>query len=95
MSKRKTDKDMTVMELARITNRAFGDLEIRFDGIDEQFRDIRSELRGFATKRDLHETEGRLLAAIGGVEVKRPEFDALKNDVTDLSGRVTFLEKRP
>ena len=93
MLRKKTQKDMSVMDLARITNRSFGDLEIRFDAIDEQFRDIRVEMRGFSTKRDLQETEDRLLAAINGVEIKRLEFDALKNDVADLSGRVATIEK--
>jgi hypothetical protein len=89
MRQKKIKIDMTVSELARITNTAFTEMETRFSA---EFRDIRNQM---ATKTDLRETEERLLFAIDKTLVRKSDFDALKNDVADLSGRVTFLEKRP
>ncbi len=78
---------MTVAELAQMTNIAFTDFEIR---MQVGFQDLRHEIQ-----IGLRETERRLIDAINGIEVRKPEFDALKNDIEDLSGRVGFLEKKP
>jgi len=93
MRQKKFKDEMTVGELARMTNVAFVDLEVRFQEMHHEmqagFQEIRRDFRV-----ELRETEMRLLDAINGVEVRRPEFDALKNDVEDLSGRVEFLERK-
>lgn len=98
MKQKKLKENMTVVELARMTTIAFTDFEIR---VRAGFQEMRHEMQaGFQEIRrdfqiDLRETESRLIDAINGIEVRRPEFDALKGDVEDLSGRVEFLEKEP
>jgi len=90
MGQEKFKDDMTISELARMTNRAFIDLETRMQtGFQELRRDIHGEI-----KIIIHETEERLLGGINGIEVHKPEFDALKNDVNDLADRVGILEKK-
>lgn len=84
---------MTVTELARMTNITFTNFEARMQiGFQEVRREIQSDLRGVEGRP--FETERRLIDAINGIEIRRPEFDAPKNDVEDLSGRVGFLEKK-
>jgi hypothetical protein len=98
MRRKKFKDEMTIAELARTTNTAFNKVEIRFQemrhemqaGFQEVRRDFRIDLR--EVERHILETEEHLLDAINGVEVRRPEFDALKGDVEDLSGRVGILE---
>ena len=93
MRQKKFKDDMTVVELARMTNTAFTEFEIRFQA---SIKEMRYEMQsGFREIRiDFRETEKRLLNAINGTEVRRPEFDMLKCDVEDLSGRVGILEKK-
>jgi len=89
MKQRKFKDGMTVTELARVTNMAFNKVETRFQEMNHEME------AGFQKIHiDLSETERRLVDAINNVEVRRPEFDALKEDVEDLSGRVGILEKK-
>ncbi len=78
---------MTLDELAQMTQRGFL-------GVDERFANIEKQLKNFATKKDLQETEEHLLDAIKGIEVKRHDFDALKSEVGDLSQRIVGIEKK-
>ena len=94
MADDKSEQEMTVAELARITGLSFSSLETglekRFDAIDNQFRDMRNEMIGFAEKSDLREFESRLLTVLNRIESKLPDFDVMKADIADLSGRVTI-----
>jgi len=87
MGQEKVNNEMTVAELARMTNIAFTDLETR---MQVGFIGVRRDIQG-----EIHGVERRLIDAINGIEVRKPEFEALKNDIEDLSGRVGFLEKKP
>jgi hypothetical protein len=93
MTKQKSQNCMTVDDLARVTNRAFGDLEKsldeRFDGVHQEIRDFRIE-----AAVNLRETEQRLVDALNRIEIKLPHFETLKVDVEDLSDRVGILEKK-
>jgi len=51
-------------------------------------RDVEKNLTG-----KMAESEDRLLSAIRGIEVRREDFDSLKEDVHDLARRVARLEK--
>ena len=87
MGQEKIKDGMTIAELARMTNIAFTDLETRMQA---GFIGVRRDIQG-----EIHGVERRLIDAINGIEVRKPEFDALKNDIENLSGRVGFLEKKP
>ncbi len=52
------------------------------------FQDVRRDLHV-----DFRKIGERLLDAINGIEVRRPEFDAFKNDVEDFSGLIYFFGK--
>lgn len=88
----------TIDKLARMTAQGFEAVDKKFgaieEKIDEEIGALRGELKNFATKSDLAQTEERLLTAINGIEIKRPEFEILKNDVKDLSHRVSASEKK-
>jgi polyhydroxyalkanoate synthesis regulator phasin len=86
MEQEKFKNDMMVSELARMTNVAFIDLEVR---MQTGFQKIRRD-----THIEFHETERRLLDAINGIGVRKPEFEALRDDIESLSDRVNSLEKK-
>lgn len=90
---KESTKDMTIEQLARMSQKEFAAIGEKIDEVREE---LREEMKtGFAqTTSDLSETEGRLLNAIAGVEVKRREFDSLKGDVAELDARVGSLEKK-
>ena len=64
MKQEKSKDNMTVAELARMTNVAFSEVEIRFQEVQASFRDLRHEMHA-----NLRETERHLIDAINGVEV--------------------------
>lgn len=46
------------------------------------------------SKDDLRESEERLLFAIKGIDIRRPGFEALVDDVKELARRVNALENK-
>jgi hypothetical protein len=90
-------REITLEELARLTQEGFKAVDSRFAAVDASFEAVDAKLARLeskmATKSDLRESEERLLQAISGNEVRRPDFEALQHDVEDLSGRVKSLEK--
>lgn len=83
----KPQKKVTIEKLAQMSQKEFTAIGEKIDGVRDE---LRGEMKtGFAQARaDLQETEERLLNAITGVEVKRPEFDSLKGDVGRLEKKV-------
>jgi hypothetical protein len=79
--------EQQIEELAHLTQRGFLDVQKGMATMDAR---LRQEL---ATKRDLRETEERLLDAVRGTEVKRRDLEALADQVEQLTGRVAALEK--
>jgi hypothetical protein len=53
---------------------------------------VREDISGL--RRELHESEGRLLNAIRGIEVRRQDFDTLQAQVEDIGRRLKVVEKR-
>lgn len=88
---KKIKKGITVDQLARTTQRGFVE-------VDEKLLDIQHDVSGLATKEELRttiqESEGRLLDAIKSIDVKRAEIEDLREDVKELIGRVSMLEKK-
>lgn len=74
-------KEITLEDVARMTQEGF-------EAVGAELHQVRKEVAG-----QIRESEERLLQAISGVEVRRPEFEALQHDVEDLSGRVGALEE--
>ena len=95
---KKLKKSLTTDELARMTQRGFA-------AVDEKFIEVHHEMLKLATKDDLRESvkglkndiqesEGRLLNAIKGIDVKRAELEDLREDVKELAVRVSAFEKK-
>lgn len=83
-----TVKPITIDKLARMTQAEFATVR------EEMAAGFAAVHREMATKRDLAESEERLLDAIRGIEVRKNDFDALKHEVERLGRRVSYLEKR-
>ncbi len=60
---------VSIEKLAHMTQKGFA-------AVDEKFAEIRREM---ATKSELRETEEHLLDVIRGIEVRRPEFEAVQS----------------
>ena len=89
-----------IEKFAQATQKEFLSINKRFNKLEnemvtkkdfEQFG-VEVDLR-FATKNDLQITEQRLLYAINNTEVKKRDFESLKDDVDELDSRVATLEK--
>lgn len=94
--------DQKIDELARMTERGFGEVHNEVSSIRKEMAtkaDLRematkADLRELATKVELRETEEHLLDAMRGIEVKRRDFEALTDVVESLVHRVSLLEKK-
>lgn len=90
---KKKKPEITIDKLARMTHEELA-------AVREEMRDLHKDVmhgvsrQGHQTKAEILEMEGRLLAALKGIEVKKPEFDILTDNVEDLTRRVNALEKR-
>lgn len=87
----KKKKEITLEEIARLTQDGFEAVDGKLDAAEARLAHLENRM---ATKNDIGESEERLLHAIQGIEIRRPEFETLQDDVEDLGKRVDFLEKR-
>jgi polyhydroxyalkanoate synthesis regulator phasin len=87
MSKSRQKQPASSDELARITQRGF-------EAVDEPFDAVRRSIMRLESKDDLRESEERLLFAIKGIDIRRPGFEALVDDVKELARRVNALENK-
>ena len=87
-------RPITLDELAKMTQR--GLTEVR-DDLAEDLMTLREETaRGIgAVRQDILESEQRLLMAVKGIEVRKEDFVVLRDEVHELTRRVSALEKRP
>jgi hypothetical protein len=67
---------MTQVELTAVRKDMAAEFATVRHDMAAEFADVRREM---ATKRDLAESEERLLDAIRGIEVRKNDFDALKH----------------
>ena len=95
---KKLKKLLTTDELAWMTQRGFADAD---EKVEKKFVAVHYEMSKLATKEDVHglksdiqESEGRLLNAINGIDVKRTELEDLREDVRELTARMSSLEKK-
>ena len=95
---KKLKKSITTVELARMTQRGFADVDEKFVGAHHEISklatkdDLRESTRGL--KNDLQESEERLLDAIKSIDVKRAELEDLREDVRELTVRMNSFEKK-
>lgn len=80
--------DQKIEKLARTVEKGFEGTHGEIKGLREE---LKLEIK--SVKKELSETEERLLFAIENTEVKKRDFEALTEDVREIEKRVGVLEK--